>query len=803
MSSSRICSHRQAKLKPLTPLAFAVRMALSASLLSGITVPVQAQTAATKAVVSYDVPAGPLLDALNHYAQQAGIAIAIDADKVQGKSSAGVKGSYDIDEGFRVLLRGSGLDMRKTDAGYVLVTPAADQHSDATALPVVSVKAAADNVLHLSDRVASGALGTRSQLDTPFSMAVVKADDLAERQVSKIGDVFALDASVTDNSGGYSSWASYVTVRGLALDWQNAYRIDGKPFLSYAITLPYEHFDAIELLKGASGYMYGFGAPGGVINYVTKRPTETPLRSVDVGFKSNNIWSEHVDLGGRFGNDNMFGYRVNATHEQGKTFNDGQIRRDSVSLALDARLTRDLTWEFESIYQNRNATGQTPSINTSSYVGTQLPGVPSSNDQSLVGQGQHLNTNFQQYSTGLKYAINDDWKLSADYSHSTSRRSRNESSLALTDLAGNYSDARSDTREGHTFDQWQAMLQGKAHTGSLQHDLVFGTSWQKQVNDYSISSFYSTIGSGNLYQQNTNNYDSATYLSTYHNSDITQQALFASDTLMLSQQWSVLGGLRYTNFEQNTYGITGARTAQYKKDGVVTPTLALMFKPEPNTTIYTSYVESLEQGGVPTVINSNYGQTLNPLTSKQYEVGVKTDQDRWSATAALFRIERAAEYTNTATQALVQDGQSTYQGLELGAAGKLGKDWQVSSNLMVLRSEYSKGTLYNGNRVAGAPNFVVAGQLAYLVPQVPGLKLSADSKYTGSTMLRAANDLNLSGYTLFNLGASYSTRIGQVDTTFRAAVNNLLDKRYWEYQYENYIKPGDPRTLSLNVKMDF
>ncbi|MFS2037158.1 TonB-dependent receptor plug domain-containing protein, partial [Polaromonas sp. CT11-55] len=76
----------------------------------------------------------------------------------------------------------------------------------------------------------------------------VRGEDMAERQVSKLGDVFALDASVSDNSGAYSAWASYITVRGLPLDWQNGYRINGQPFLSYAITLPYEHFEQIELL---------------------------------------------------------------------------------------------------------------------------------------------------------------------------------------------------------------------------------------------------------------------------------------------------------------------------------------------------------------------------------------------------------------------------------------------------------------------------------------------------------------------------------------------------------------------------
>jgi len=788
----------------LQPLAFAIRISLPALLLSGMAMPAHAQTAVQTAVqtISYDVPAGPLADALNRYAQQSGISIAVDADKVAGKQSAGIRGNYGVDEGFRVLLRDTGYEMRKTDAGYVLVAPVADNRSSGS-LPVVSVVAATDGGLHLGERVSSGALGTRSQLDTPFSMAVIKADDLAERQVVKLGDVFALDASVTDNSGGYSSWASYVTVRGLPLDWQNAYRIDGRPFMSYAITLPYEHFEQIDLLKGSSGYMYGFGAPGGMINYVTKRPTDEPVRSIEVGFKSNNIWSEHVDLGGRFGQDGMFGYRVNATHEQGRTFNDGNVVRDTLSLALDARLTRDLSWEFQSMYHNRNSENQTPSISTGKLVGNVLPGVPAGDDQSLQGRGQHLNTNFQFYSTGLKYAINPDWKLSLNYSHSTSRRSRNESSLYLANAAGDYNDTRSDSREGHTFDYWQGILEGKARTGFIDHQMVFGASWQKQVNDYTVSSFYQSIGNGNLYRQNSNDYVSATDLRTYHDSDIKQQSLFASDTLAFSEQWSLLAGLRYTNFEQNSYGLTGVRTAQYKKDGVVTPTVALMFKPEPNTTIYTSYVESLEQGGIPTIDNSNYRSTLNPLTSKQYEFGVKTEQDRWSATAAVFRIERGAEYTNAVTKALVQDGESVYQGLELGAGMKPGRDWKVSGNLMFLDTRYKKGLTYNGNRVAGAPDFVAAGQVAYQVPQISGLKLSTDAKYTGTTMLRAANDIKLAGYTLFNVGANYTTRIGNVDTTFRAAVNNVTDKRYWEYQYENWIKPGDPRTFSLSAKVDF
>ena len=56
---------------------------------------------------------------------------------------------------------------------------------------------------------------------------------------------------------------------------------------------------------------------------------------------------------------------------------------------------------------------------------------------------------------------------------------------------------------------------------------------------------------------------------------------------------------------------------------------------------------------------------------------------------------------------------------------------------------------------------------------------------------------------LVNLGATYTTRIAGYGVTLRAAIDNLTNRRYWEFQYADYIAPGDPRTLSLNARLDF
>ncbi|WP_428983588.1 TonB-dependent siderophore receptor [Paraburkholderia phymatum] len=671
-------------------------------------------------------------------------------------------------------------------------------------LPAVNVTAAQDSPQHLNADVGGGALGTRTQLDTPFSTTVVTSEELQDLQPQKLGDVFTRDASVSDNGNPYSAWATYLSVRGMQLDWQNGFKIDGLPFNSYGITMPYEQLESVELLKGLSGFMYGFGAPGGVVNYVTKKPplSGTPIRSVDVGYVTDGVWAEHADLGGRIGPNGMFGYRFNATHEEGQTYNDGTLRRNAFSLALDARITRDLSATFGALYQDQHTTGQGGSISTVQYVGTSLPTTLSGSTDNLGNPSQHLNTNLQLYTAGVHYNLSPDWTAHLTYSFSKSFRDRNESTFFLQNPAGDYTDFRFAGKEGHRLSLWQAMIEGDVKTGPFEHQLVFGAAWQKQVNEYEANSVYEQIGTGNLYSPNTNLFYSPEGLSTYRAGDITQKALFASDTIQLTQRWSVLGGVRYTYYEQNGYTLTGATSSHYSQSGVLTPTVALMFKLAPTTTLYTSYVESLEPGSIVDFTYANAGQMLKPLRSKQYEVGIKSEHARWSASAALFRIERGAEYANSAN-VYVQDGESIFEGVEAGADVRLGANWTVGGDLMWLHTKYERGSSFDGNRVAGAPGFVAAGHVTYNVPYVPGLRVGADAKFTGNTTVRPAGDLKAGGYTLFNVGASYATRIGGYGVTFRAAIDNITDKRYWEYQYADYISPGDPRTLSLNARIDF
>jgi len=98
--------------------------------------------------------------------------------------------------------------------------------------------------------VGAGALGHVTQKDTPFSSAVVTSEQILEQGSQKLVTCLSRTPRVSDNTGANTAWSTYLTVRGMDLDWQNSYRMDGKPFLGYSTTLPYEHFEQIELFKG-------------------------------------------------------------------------------------------------------------------------------------------------------------------------------------------------------------------------------------------------------------------------------------------------------------------------------------------------------------------------------------------------------------------------------------------------------------------------------------------------------------------------------------------------------------------------
>ena len=191
-------------------------------------------------------------------------------------------------------------------------------HAEAPAVSRKATDLDAVNVTAERPHTDAGALGDRALRDTPFAITAVGREQIEQRQVVSLGEAFLLDPSVTTQVSAYASgWSSPIRNRGIELNF-DSYRVNGLQVSSWGTEWPLEVMEQVDLLKGPGGFLYGFGAPGGIVNYITKKPTDTPTFSAQLGWREQGIVSGGIDVGGRFGNEQMFGYRFNAFRKRAR-----------------------------------------------------------------------------------------------------------------------------------------------------------------------------------------------------------------------------------------------------------------------------------------------------------------------------------------------------------------------------------------------------------------------------------------------------------------------------------------------------
>ncbi|EGY1755082.1 TonB-dependent siderophore receptor [Salmonella enterica] len=652
--------------------------------------------------------------------------------------------------------------------------------------------------------VSTGALGTASALDTPFSVSTVTEKEIQDKQITTARELFANDPSVTIQGNAFSSYGAQLSVRGISSVWDGF--INGLPITTINQETFPEMFERVDVLKGATGFMYGFGAPGGAVNYVTKRPTDEGLFVLTTGYRSKGAFSQAIDAGGRTGPDDRFGFRLNMVNEQGSLpVRDARISRQSVGLDLDARITPRTILYGNLMYGKRFI--KNPSANSFNVAeiikknGEELPRTISlSNLRSRVGDGEiDDRTLFSQL--GLEWTVAEGWGIKTDYMFQKNNERFVSPLPYLSDSNGNYIMKVYDTKVFNINNTLQSVINGKFNSGFIDHELNAGFTSRIYKTARSPDGGMVEAGDGNIFEPTVFDYHKKNMRNPSAYDRTTEQGVFVSDRLSFNENWEFLAGVRHTDYKQTN----GARTKNYRK-AANTPTFALIFKPEVNTSIYTSYVEALEQGGTVGPRYKNANEMLPPLKSKQYEVGVKTDQNRWSATAALFRIERGAEYAN-ADNVWVQDGEQLYQGLELGGKVIISKNYDFSASTMWLDPTYrnvdpTKKSI-EGKTVAGVPRFQSVVELGWTPDIIPDLRTSLRWRHDGSASTDEKNNIRVPSHDLLDLYVNYDTEALGRSVTARFGVNNLTDKKYWTAGAYSTIYAGEPRTFMANVSVRF
>ena len=292
--------------------------------------------------------------------------------------------------------------------------------------------------------------------------------------------------------------------------------------------------------------------------------------------------------------------------------------------------------------------------------------------------------------------------------------------------------------------------------------------------------------------------------------------MFAQDIATLSPQFKLHTGLRYVQVKRDEYipddnsRIANApRFYAHSDESFVLPNVALVYSPNQDWNLYAAVSHGLEHGGIAPIETTNQNTALAPSRSKQVEIGVKgAISNDTTVSAALFQIRKGHEFTDESINTYVRRGESTHRGLELSAQGRVSADLHYGLSLLALHTE-QQGTGqadFDGKRVTDVPNFKSSAWLEYSVPAVAGLKVNAAWQYSGEKAFDLANTVFVPGYHLFDLGASYATRVAGMSTTLRFGVNNVFDKFYWRDvtpALGGYLLTGAPRTFRASAQFDF
>ena len=668
--------------------------------------------------------------------------------------------------------------------------------------------------------------------DTPLARTPVQAstfdlESMKDGGVQRLSDLIALDAAISDayNAEGYYD---FLTVRGYVLDNRFNFRRDGLP-ISAETSIALDNKARIEILKGTSGMQAATSAPGGLVDYIVKRPLDMPLRSLSLEWRQPGTVTGAVDLSQRFGTDNAFGLRMNAA----AAHLDPMVRnsvghRTLFAIAADWRVSPDARLEAEIETSHRSQ----PSQPGFSMLGDTVP-LPGDPRLNVNNQPWSLPVVFDATTASLRWQqkLEAGWRFVA---HAATQRLRTDDRLAFpfgctdpnppprgTYYADRYCpngtydlyDFRSENERRRT-DALDVSLHGKARTGSIGHALSVGAMqsrvrnrFQQQANNY--------VGTGNV---DGTLFTSADPSPTDENTNRDERSteLYLRDSLALTDGLTAWLGLRYTHMQRESVRTDGSRPSAYSAS-FTTPSVAVSYAFMRDQLVYASWGRGVESSVVtnrPRYTNAGDVFTTN---SRQAEIGLKGASDALAWNLAVFDIQRPRTQDFVSSRNFTAcgdpgscttrlDGSAHHRGIEANATWHQGA-WALRGGAQWLRArvEGSADASIDGKLPTNVPERTLKLQTGYDVAAVRGLNLQAGLVRESARMVLPDNSATIPGWTRIDAALRYETKLAGVSATWRAGVDNLLDKRAWRespYEFGHvYLYPLASRTLRLSLQL--
>lgn len=624
-------------------------------------------------------------------------------------------------------------------------------------------------------------------LQQPFAIQTVTAVQMQQQNVQTLTQALKYTSGATPDLYGPDPRGDWFVIRGnpadVYLDGMRLPQIVNSPNSFAAVQVDPNDLQKLEILEGPSSTLYGQSNLGGIVDAVSKQPTQIPHRMVQLQGGNFDRIQGGADVSGPLNRTASLLYSLNGIARSSHTYVYGmKDDRFTLNPTLTWRATNNLSFTaFGKFFHADTGTGAV----FLPLIGTLQPNptygyLPTSFNTGDPGSDRYRK---RQYMAG--YAI--EYRGSRVLIHHMTRYVHSNILYAGLYSAGAFADAAKTQLYRVNFLSKPVLngLQTDTHastevrTGRVRHTLVGGVDfqWQKYLNRQ--GAVVDPKLALNLVHPVYNTQYNAPPITTATNAEQFQGGTYGQEQAELGG-WTITAGGRYdaTAQETITFGANNAFASAKQHPHAFTGHGGISYHAQ-GLAPYVSYSTSF----LPTIGQDFYGKPFLPTRGSSYEGGLKYQlpQHLGMITFSAFSMTQdnrtTADPDPTHPNAQVQIGQVRTVGEELQANGTVMRSLDISFSYTHLNPVVtrSNGTDYH-KLLQPIPKDTLALWAHYTVrrTRLTGVGFGGGSRYLGPKWGDTANTFQTPGYTTFDGALDYTLE------HWRFAVNstNLLNKRY-------------------------
>ena len=661
----------------------------------------------------------------------------------------------------------------------------------------------------------------------PLAVSSFNSKQINAYRIWNIKDISGIIPNVYSADPG--DGRDVTAIRGIATtsyDPSTAVYIDGVNQFNLDTYIP-NLFDVerIEILRGPQGSLYGRNAMGGVINIITKQPTNNTSGSAELNW--GNYGQKRMNLNIKtpiikeklfVGASGLFDAREGFYQNEYNQLPYDRQRAISGNYFLKYIINKQWSITFNTKHRNQENKGAFPLV-FGVEEAFNNPFVLNQNATTIM-KDKTLNSSMSILYNGTKYQFSAQTAYQKNYRYYTNPIDGDFSPIDAITVVNNYG------KEWNQISAWTQDLKlnsigNQPLKWTIGAYLFSQNAPTKQGTHFGADAYLMGIENSNFTLINTTN------------SKRKGIALYGQATYALSEKLNLTAGIR-NDFEQIEQSVNGSLMMDENKAiyetqalisrttdfGALSPKLGLDYTISPTQMAFVNYSKGFRAGGL-SPLSSDPSQPplmrYKPEYSNNIELGLKNtlfnNHARLNLTVFYTRLVDAQVPTLILPDAItiIQNrGKLNSKGIELEFTAQANAHLSIDYNAGMTNAKFEtleiaqngNANILNGNKQIFTPDLVSNLALQYdqkFNKNISGF-VRTEWKYIGRTYFDLANSIQQSPYNIIN--ASLGVQMGDVQIKFWT--RNLTNQKYISYAYDfGAVHLGDPATSGLSIAIKF